>query len=420
MIAGAGPSGHLALVLRIMPRVFRILSTTRQNAVTIAMRTASASARGGICSGALGLSRTEYRLCRRFGGRLTSRRRGLTMPHKWESSDARYLAVKQRIIKTVMMAGMAATFVGAVYNQFNGYTGAPVYVHVVGFILLSVLLMTYGRVKQSTLLALLFGYFCFVYTPFAWLNLMGLYSSMTYVIYIFFLLITILIDGRMNDVFTALYFAEVLALVIENGIARPLENPPTPYFPMAFSYMLMLCVLIFVTRTYTGQFMRFLYLNRRDSITDVLTGLHNHRYLTDTMAEAEKLYSEKGVDYALAVIDLDDFKHINDEHGHSVGDDVLHELGILLGEVFDTEDIGRYGGDEFVAIFTKTPYDQCVHKCRQLITLVNGQTFSERNIRLTLSIGLCSRSQVDDDLFSEADAMLYAAKQNSRNTLSFK
>lgn len=344
------------------------------------------------------------------------------MEHILKSFEKSYAATMERILKIVMVTGILAASVGGAYNALNGYSGWPVYVHVVGFLLLCTLLIFYSRINKDILRVSVFGYFCFVYTPFAWVNLMGLYSSVTYVSYVFFLLIVLLLDGKMNIVFSVAYFAEIIVLLAVDVLVRPVANPYTPYFPMAFSYIVMLCVLIFVARAYKKQIKSPLRLSHLASVTDLLTGLSNHRFLTEAMAEAEKWYLEKpGRDYAIAVVDLDDFKHINDEYGHSVGDEVLSELGGLFDDSFPGHIMGRYGGDEFVVLFQGTPLDQCFELCEAFRRRVEKHRFSDRKIALTFSIGLCNRTQIAGaDLFNEADALMYAAKGRGKNSVRSK
>ncbi|NLW78484.1 MAG: diguanylate cyclase [Ruminococcaceae bacterium] len=336
-----------------------------------------------------------------------------------DSNDRQYTAMLETILKAVMLIGMAATLVGGLYNAFNGYPGWPVYVHVGGFALLAVLFVLYKKIKRNIIVVTVFSYFCFIYTPFAWVSLGGLYSSMSYVVYIFFLLIAILMDGRIGLIFTIAYAAEIVALVVENRVAYSAQNLPTPFFPMAFSYLVMLSILIIVSHIYKRQYSRFLLKSRSDSITDLMTGLYNHRYLVERLDEVTQWHSENPErGYAVAIIDLDDFKQINDTWGHSTGDEVLRELGGVLQSAFNQHIVGRYGGDEFLVIFQDTPFEACTASCQSLLEQMDTNTFTEQGISVSLSIGLCGSHQVrKGDPFAEADVLLYRAKQNKKNQL---
>ncbi|MDL2238323.1 GGDEF domain-containing protein [Christensenellaceae bacterium OttesenSCG-928-K19] len=339
----------------------------------------------------------------------------------WTNNDNKYLQVKNKILLAALCIGLVATLVGGVYNATHGYTGWPVVIHVVGFVLLALLLVLYKKISKTVICALAFAYYCFAYTPFAWLSLGGLYSSVPYVVYVFFMLTFVLLDGKLGRFFTIAYTMVILVLVGFNLAAPPVQNQLTPIFPLSFSYLVMLGVLVLVTGMYKRQFTALIYQNRQDSITDALTGLHNHRHLTELLKEVEQWQKESPErDYAIAVIDLDDFKQVNDQHGHSAGDDVLRELGGVLAETFRAHTVGRYGGDEFVVIFKDTPSEVCVQICEALRKQVSSRLFTEQGIHISLSIGLCSRSQIEgQDIFIEADMLLYKAKEQNKNQVLF-
>ncbi|MDL2237285.1 GGDEF domain-containing protein [Christensenellaceae bacterium OttesenSCG-928-K19] len=339
----------------------------------------------------------------------------------WTNNDNKYRQVKSKILLAALCIGLAATLVGGIYNATHGYTGWPVAIHIVGFVLLALLLGLFKKINKNVICALAFAYYCFAYTPFAWLSLGGLYSSVPYVVYVFFMLTFVLLDGRLGRFFTIAYMAVILVLVGFNLADPPVQNQLTPIFPLAFSYLVMLVVLVIVTGMYKRQFTALLHQNRQDSITDVLTGLHNHRHLTELLNEAEQWQKQSPEhDYAIAVIDLDDFKQVNDQYGHSTGDDVLQELGSILAETFRAHTVGRYGGDEFVAIFKDTPFEACIQICEMLRQQVSERLFTEQKIHISLSIGLCNRSQIEgQDLFAEADVLLYKAKEQNKNRVLF-
>lgn len=341
----------------------------------------------------------------------------------WVTSDYKYYQVKGKVLLAVLCIGLAATFVGGMYNQIYGYHGLPVLVHVIGFALLAVLLVVFicKKLRHSTIACIALAYFCFFYTPFAWLTLGGLYSSMSYVVYIFSLLAFILLEGRVSTAFAVAYLVEVFVLALYDVLYIPLSMQYVPVVPLAFSCLVMLFVLDFVMCIYKRQFTAFLNQNRRDSITDVLTGLHNHRYLTDLLASTARWQQQSPTrDYTIAVIDLDDFKQINDTYGHSVGDDVLHELGSVLGHAFCGHEVGRYGGDEFVAVLRNMPFESCVQICEKLRLQVERRAFTPQHIRVSVSIGVCSRSQIEGrDVFVEADMLLYRAKEQSKNKVMY-
>ena len=92
------------------------------------------------------------------------------------------------------------------------------------------------------------------------------------------------------------------------------------------------------------------------ALCDSLTGLYNRRYLNYRLAEEVARVSRYGGVLTLAVVDLDDFKAINDRHGHLHGDEALREFGFGVRTVLRKSDIAfRFGGEEFVLLFPDTP-----------------------------------------------------------------
>src|SRR5918994_706465 len=105
--------------------------------------------------------------------------------------------------------------------------------------------------------------------------------------------------------------------------------------------------------------MRRMYeMARADSLHDALTGLGNHRGFHEELGREVQHFQRYKVPVALMLIDLDDFKLVNDSHGHAAGDEVLREFGTLVGHVARYTDRGfRIGGDEFALLMPHTDAD---------------------------------------------------------------
>ena len=162
----------------------------------------------------------------------------------------------------------------------------------------------------------------------------------------------------------------------------------------------------------------------RLSLTDELTRLHNARYLRQFLVNEMKRARRFGSKIAALFLDLDDFKTINDRHGHLVGSHALMEIaGVILPSVRDTDCVVRYGGDEFVIILPDTGVHQAVQVADRIRTKIERHKFTggrRLQIRLTSSIGLAI---FPDDAFSPhqliacADSAMYAAKAANKNCI---
>jgi putative two-component system response regulator len=161
----------------------------------------------------------------------------------------------------------------------------------------------------------------------------------------------------------------------------------------------------------------------RLAITDDLTGLYNRRQAMHRLEEHWALCDRYQRPVAIVSIDIDHFKNVNDEHGHSAGDLVLKSVADIMRECVRTTDtLCRIGGEEFLIILpcqTTQEAEVCANRCR---TAVADHVFEYNGvkIRATISAGIASR-RTDmvqaADLLKEADNALYAAKHAGRNTV---
>lgn len=152
--------------------------------------------------------------------------------------------------------------------------------------------------------------------------------------------------------------------------------------------------------------------NRR-VYTDPLTGAYNRRYL-------EELYQGAAVGRAVAMIDADDFKHVNDTYGHSVGDQVLKGVvEAILACIRSADAVVRYGGDEFVVIFDGMSSEKLQEKLEQIRRRVERLEFADApGFRQTVSIGAVHGDGSIMELIRRADEMLYRAKSGGKDRVS--
>jgi diguanylate cyclase (GGDEF)-like protein len=158
-------------------------------------------------------------------------------------------------------------------------------------------------------------------------------------------------------------------------------------------------------------------LSRRDALTRVW----NRGYLNELMAREVAVAERSGKPLAMVVVDLDFFKRINDEHGHSVGDKALIAAAqCLAGCIREVDHLGRYGGEEFVLLLPGCDTAAAVviaERCREALSTTSVLS-GKANLTLSASFGVASicAEQIDaDELFRRADRALYRAKELGRN-----
>jgi len=158
--------------------------------------------------------------------------------------------------------------------------------------------------------------------------------------------------------------------------------------------------------------------------TDPLTQLLNRRALSENITAEMERALRYDSSLALLMIDLDHFKHVNDTHGHLIGDDVLRDLASLLRDLVRENDVvARYGGEEFVILLPETDDAGAERFAERVRAAVKDTAFASRPgaqaIALTTSIGVATfpaaRIESVEDLFARADAALYRAKADGRD-----
>lgn len=164
----------------------------------------------------------------------------------------------------------------------------------------------------------------------------------------------------------------------------------------------------------------------RLSQTDDLTKLHNARYLRQYLLNEVKRARRYNSSVTALFLDLDDFKRINDEHGHLVGSHVLMEMAmIILQTVRDTDVVARYGGDEFVIILPETDLEMADRVAERVREKIAANIFTGgRRLRLSLtaSFGVANfpqHAQSPQQLVAYADAAMYEAKAAHKNCVRF-
>ncbi len=168
--------------------------------------------------------------------------------------------------------------------------------------------------------------------------------------------------------------------------------------------------------------------NRVMAALDALTGVANRRSLVAALVRDVARALRTRQPFALMMVDIDHFKHVNDQHGHLAGDQVLCNVANALGKRVRAQDlVGRYGGEEFMVLLPDTELAGAEQLARDLCravresrcTVEGGHGRPAANIAVTVSIGVFGGQLEPGDtwdmLIATADRALYQAKENGRN-----
>lgn len=164
----------------------------------------------------------------------------------------------------------------------------------------------------------------------------------------------------------------------------------------------------------------------RLSQTDDLTKLHNARYLRQFLLNEIRRARRYGSSVAALFLDLDDFKRVNDAHGHLAGSHVLMEMAaVILSSIRDTDAVARYGGDEFVIVLPDTQIELAATVAERIREKIAHHHFTAgRNLQLSLtaSFGVAAfpeHASSPQQLIACADTAMYEAKAANKNCIRF-
>jgi diguanylate cyclase (GGDEF)-like protein len=163
----------------------------------------------------------------------------------------------------------------------------------------------------------------------------------------------------------------------------------------------------------------------RQAVTDALTGLANRRQFYEVLGREYERAQRFGQPVSLILLDIDDFKQINDSRGHLAGDAVLHSVAATLSEVIREIDLAaRYGGEEFAVLLPQTGPEGAANLAERLRTEIAARSIrfgTEEITGVTASFGVAAgpvNDQTQIDLIASADAALYHAKREGKDRVT--
>lgn len=245
------------------------------------------------------------------------------------------------------------------------------------------------------------------------------YSSIIFITSAF--LLASLIHNKKNSrlfILSLHFLAMVLLGLVKYGI-----DTSSHYFSLSIQIYIMLTIgflpMIIIFDLFLEKDLKFIREKAlkdeafHQSMTDDLTGVWNKRYLENRLKNLNK-------NSVIALVDLDNFKSINDSHGHLAGDAIIRYLTLVIREnIRKGDDICRYGGDEFIVIFEdcNLQYAVQIMETIRLIMMEDPIVFNQTEIHTSISSGICSVSDkhIREEIIACADRQLYVAKEKGRN-----
>ncbi|MBI3873861.1 MAG: GGDEF domain-containing protein [Arcobacter sp.] len=164
---------------------------------------------------------------------------------------------------------------------------------------------------------------------------------------------------------------------------------------------------------------------RKENEIDHLTGLLTRRWYDRQSKKLDADFTRNDIDYAVVFFDIDHFKKVNDTYGHDAGDVILSTFAkVLLKSTRDTDILGRYGGEEFIALLHFKTKEELYEYMQRVKSIVTGHMFKYNDIKISISfsagVSFRSKHQTHEDSVKKADELLYKAKNSGRNKIIFE
>lgn len=327
------------------------------------------------------------------------------------------IAVKNKILNRLLLISCMAFGATVAINLYNQRPFINVIGPFIGGIFILTLYLLHSKHRFVNAIRYIFIIFsCLLYYPFGFLTSPGTYSAMAFYSVVFFFVSTILVYQTWEYIFPILTFLISIALFLYEGQhpeAYALYTTPTI---RAFDLSVNFLIVGFVI-SITVHILNHYFQNEHErifdvSMTDPLTGIYNRRYLYQMFDHNTSLNSRATLSFTLLMMDLNNFKAVNDRYGHTEGDLVLKAFSEALVASCRKNDFPiRYGGDEFILILFGANLEdakQVEHRIEELF-YETCQKYSD--VHLSVSFGYAESNKGHfDEIIKKADDLLYKNK----------
>jgi len=226
------------------------------------------------------------------------------------------------------------------------------------------------------------------------------------------------IERRDSEIKSLQQQAEVLSLKAE----QQQQNVSYQRYLLMLSVLLVFIILVafVLQRRFTNKVLAV-------SIRDSLSGLFNRRYIFQLFEKQVQSITNRKGNLSVILLDIDDFKNINDQYGHPFGDQVIRIISEICQAKLRTEDaIGRIGGEEFLCLLPRINSKTCLSIAERMSEEIEQHIFTNshgKTFFVTVSIGISTTSSTEENstskLFLQADKALYHSKKQGKNRITF-
>lgn len=329
--------------------------------------------------------------------------------------------VKYRILQAVIVTATFAMILVSGINLFNQRPieniTIPLGASLILFGLLKISKIPKWRYPIKLFIMVFFGN---IYLAVAWLTSPGSYSAMSFYA-VLLIWITILLSEKPIEYLIPLTALIEMLFLLHYEPSKPLQyyvysSSEARAFDLSVNFTVVILIIMYIMMTLNTYFEEEHRRLFNMSITDQLTGVYNRRYLFSRLEEVQYHANQSKKPFSLLMIDINHFKLINDTYGHSVGDEILINLGIILRKCCRKNDLPtRFGGDEFILILPDTTLGEAELVANRIREAFSKIAYEYARENLSLGIGITeSGGQSIDDIIQQVDDHLYKDKQKMK------
>jgi len=353
--------------------------------------------------------------------------------------DREHLPIEHRVLNIITLLGMVFAFINFILNIILGFSFLVILIPLVIVIVFFVLY--YQSIKKKQYLGLVYTiifFLLFVIYPMLWIFNGGSNGGIPIIFIFHSVMIALLLGkGKGNyNIFLIIQFITLIALFMieyfypdiivayDSVLVRLIDVGVT----VILVSMLIFVLVLMIIKQYNLSLEQLKILHRElieaneklkiISITDELTGIYNRRFVMDVLKSEIKIKKER-TSLSIIMIDIDNFKLINDKFGHGKGDQVIKKVAKLLSDnVRSSDTVGRIGGEEFLILLPDLNIEKTRLIAEKLRILIESQKW-ENKMKVTISGGVYNNNtdETINDILHKVDLCLYSAKNNGKNNI---
>lgn len=332
--------------------------------------------------------------------------------------------IKNRIFRMVLIISALSFMLISFVNLFNKRPLVNFAFPFIASFMVMLMYRVYHVERYSTFIKSIYLIFlCILYLPAAWLTSPGSYSAMSFYAILILFIAIILAEKNWEYIFPIIVIVETIVLLNYEPLVPDrytlYSDPYVRAIDLTINYFVVCIIMfsiLFVLNTYFDKEHNKIFTT---AITDPLTGLYNRRYIYDQLESFYDQFGNVESKFSLIMIDINNFKKVNDNYGHNEGDKVLVKFAEILNEASRKNDlVGRYGGDEFLLILSDSDEKNAKLVEDRIVDLFSPLAEKYRKIGLSLACGISESSNYSiSDIVKIADDRLYNDKSNKKSSL---